>query len=86
MTSSRDTQQPLAPWSYTKKPAVMPHTWGQNGTPPDPRILQEARQHRRDAEARGEDPYAQYRLMARAAPSGSGVERMYRWAEKKLKK
>ncbi|KAK8024569.1 hypothetical protein PG993_012635 [Apiospora rasikravindrae] len=86
MTSPRESHNPLDPYSYTQKPAVVPHRWRHNGTPPDPRMLEDARQHWRDAEARGEDPYAECRLMARAATRTSVIERVYRWVRKKLGK
>jgi hypothetical protein len=64
-----------------------PAGWGTGPSPPDPNAFTKAKQHRIDAEARGEDPYADYKKkVAATEPSSSGIERIYRWAEKKLHK
>lgn len=65
--------------------SLEPAGWGKGPSPPDPNAFAKAKQHRIEAEARGEDPYAEYKKkVAATEPSSSGIERIYRWAEKKL--
>lgn len=73
--------------SSAAAPPLEPAGWGTGPSPPDPEAFAKAKQHRIDAEARGEDPYAEYKKkVAATEPSSSGIERIYRWAEKKIHK
>ncbi|KAF3006358.1 hypothetical protein E8E14_006246 [Neopestalotiopsis sp. 37M] len=73
--------------SSAAAPPLEPAGWGSGPSPPDPEAFAKAKQHRIEAEARGEDPYAEYKKkVAATEPSSSGIERIYRWAEKKIHK
>lgn len=64
---------------------LQPASRGHGPSPPDSDIFSKATAHRRDAEAAGDNPYAEYKKkVAATESSSSGIERVYRWAEKKL--
>ncbi|KAF7534103.1 hypothetical protein G7054_g6520 [Neopestalotiopsis clavispora] len=68
-------------------PAAGARRLGHRAVAAGPDAFAKAKQHRIDAEARGEDPYAEYKKkVAATEPSSSGIERIYRWAEKKIHK
>lgn len=70
---------------YKIQQPLHPQGWGAAASPPDPELLSKARANWREAEERGEDPYKEYKeLIAATEPSSSGIERIYRWAEKKV--